>query len=62
MIEIEGFDTGIQYEFSNASELLEFLDEQLTRWWMERDLVVSPVGPAYIRISCNAKPHGEKSQ
>lgn len=62
MIIIEGFDTEIQYQFSSANDLLSFLDEQLPHWWMEDGMVVTPVGPAYIRRSYNPQTNGEKSQ
>ena len=62
MIVIEGFDTGIQYRFSSANDLLEFLDGELPSWWMEGGMVVTPRGPAYIHRSYVPELDGEQSQ
>lgn len=62
MIVIEGFDTGIQYRFPSANDLLEFLDGELPSWWTEGGMVVTPSGPAYIHRSPVTELDGEKSQ
>jgi hypothetical protein len=51
MITLEGYDSGELWEFTSASEVLNFLDDRFRRWWMEGKTVVTPAGIAFIRIT-----------